>query len=430
MSSPPVSAPADADVLIVGAGPAGLALACALGVAGLRIRLIEQQTLDALEAPADDGREIALTHRARRIMTELGMWARLPVESISPLRQARVLDGDSPTGLCLEASPGAGEQALGWLVPNHRIRRAAFEAAMACPGVQLEAGARVVSLARGAPLATVGLEDGRAWRAPLVVAADSRFSQTRRLAGIGASMRDFGRTVIVGPLAHALPHEGIALECFRYGNTLALLPMPGDQASAVVTVASDRAVEWLAMDDATFASRIEQQAQGRLGPMRALGPRHAYPLVAVYAHRFVADRFALVGDAAVGMHPVTAHGYNFGLYGVEALADALLGARRRQADPGSLAVLGAYERTHRRVTAPIYLGTNAIATLFTDDRPPARLLRQAVLSVAEHAPGISGLIKGAIRRQLTGAAQARANPFAQIGLPWASNKPSNSTELR
>ena len=289
-------------MLIVGAGPAGLALAAALSDVGLSALLIEQQPRDVLDKPADDGREIALTHRARRVMAGLGIWQRLPESEVAPLRRAHVLDGDSPAMLRFAAS---GDDALGWLVPNHEIRRAALAEAVARPGVRLLCEARVTALEQDGALARVTLADGRRLAAPLVVAADSRLSQTRRLAGIGASMHDFGRSVVVGRVVHERANEGIALECFRYGNTLALLPMNGSQSSAVITVAADRAAEWLALDDAAFAARIEAQAGGRLGAMRSAGARHHYPLVGVYAHRFVAPRFALIGDAAVGMHPVT-----------------------------------------------------------------------------------------------------------------------------
>ena len=391
------------DLVIVGAGPAGLALAAALADAGLQPLVLEQQDRAALDEPTEDGREIALTHRARRVMQALGIWQALPESGIAPLREARVLDGDAPTTLHF----GPGDDALGWLVPNHLIRRAALAAALQRPAVQLLCNARVTALALDAESATVTLADGSLYAAPLIVAADSRFSQTRRLAGIGAQMHDFGRSVVVGRVAHTVPNHGIAWECFRYGNTLALLPLNGDLTSAVVTVDSSLAAQWLALDDAAFAARVEAQTAGRLGTLRVAGPRHHYPLVGVYAHRFAAPRFALVGDAAVGMHPVTAHGYNFGLYGVEVLARELGRARGRGLDLGALPALQAYEREHRRTTLPVYLGTNAIVSLFTDERALPKLARQAVIQLSERMPLVSHLVKAAITQQLTGAGSTR-----------------------
>ncbi|MBT9455364.1 MAG: 5-demethoxyubiquinol-8 5-hydroxylase UbiM [Burkholderiaceae bacterium] len=397
----------DADVLIIGAGPAGLALASALADASMTVLLLEQASRDSLELPADDGREIAMTHRARRVMETLGLWQQLPPADIAPLREARVIDGGGPSMLRFEPEE-ASDAPLGWLVPNHRIRHAALKAATSRPAVRLLCEARVSALSIVTDRASVRLDDGREFSAALLVAADSRLSQSRRLAGIGAAMHDFGRSVVVGPVAHERDHQGIAWECFRYGNTLALLPMSGRHCSAVVTVPGDQAAEWLALSDAEFAARIAQQAEGRLGAVQATGPRQHYPLVGVYAHRFAAHRFALIGDAAVGMHPVTAHGWNFGLYGVEVLARELRAARAAGRDLGALPALQAFEREHRRTTLPVYLGTNALVSLFSDERALPRRARQLLLTVAERMPPFSGLIKAAIRRQLTGVTRGLA----------------------
>jgi ubiquinone biosynthesis UbiH/UbiF/VisC/COQ6 family hydroxylase len=260
------------------------------------------------------------------------------------------------------------------------------------------------------------LAQGQCLQAPLVVAADSRFSSTRRMAGIGAAMRDFGRSVVVGRVAHSADHQGIARECFHYGNTLALLPLNGGLCSAVITLPADRAPAWLALSDDAFASRIAEQSHGMLGDVRAAGPRHHYPLVGVMAHQFAAPAFALVGDAAVGMHPVTAHGYNLGLYSVQSLARQLRAARCNGRALGSLAVLQPYAEAHRREAMPLYLGTNMVVSLFTDERAPARLARRVVLGMAEHAPGISTLLKAAVARQLTGQAP-KLPAWLQ---PWAA----------
>lgn len=405
MNTTPIQSSTDADVLVVGAGPAGLALACGLADAGLRVLLLEQQARASLDEPAEDGREIALTHRARRVMQVLGLWDRLPASAIAPLREARVLNGDSSAPLCIDA--GSHAEPLGWLVPNHHIRAAALAAALARPQVRLVCDARVVALAHAIAAAQVTLADGRVFRAPLVVAADSRFSSTRRLAGIGASLHDFARSAVLGRVAHAGRNDAIAWECFRHGNTLALLPLNEQLASAVVTVPSDQVPQWMALDDNVFAARVQQQAPASLGAMKAAGPRHVYPLVGVYAHRFTAPRVALIGDAAVGMHPVTAHGWNFGLYGVEVLVRELQAAHRAGRDIGSLAVLEPFEAEHRRTTLPIYLGTNALVSLFTAERGWTRLVRRGVLAVAGHAPVLSDLIKAGITRQLTGVSPAR-----------------------
>ena len=380
--------PEGPQVLICGAGPAGLALACALHDRGLTVRVLEQAEAATLALPADDGREIALTHRSRRLLEALGLWERL--SDIAPLCRASVRSSGTRTPLPF-ASPG---QDLGWLVANHRIRAAAWGAAQQ-RGLDIRCGQTVTGFERRDGVATLTTRSGECHEAPLVVAADSRFSPLRRLAGIGARHHDFGRSALLVPLAHERAHGGVAQECFLAGHTLALLPKTGQRCSAVLTVANAELPRLAAMDDLELALAIEAAAEGRLGAMCVDGARHVYPLVAVWAERFVAPRLALIGDAAVGMHPVTAHGYNLGLYGIEALSRRLDPAR----DPGDLGPLLAFEAEHRRAAGPLYAGTNALVRFFTDDRAPVLALRRAVIDLARHLPPV----RAAITRRLVDA---------------------------
>ncbi|MBQ0959653.1 5-demethoxyubiquinol-8 5-hydroxylase UbiM [Ideonella sp. 4Y11] len=423
----------DTDVLIVGAGPAGLALACALADAGIRSHVLEQAPRDSLVAPPEDGRDIALTHRARRILTQLGLWERLPADDIAPLKAAQVTNGESPMVLPFDGRADGHEQ-LGWLVPNHRIREACFAgASVRADLVTITGDARVTALDRDATGASVTLASGQRLRAPLVIAADSRFSTVRRMAGIGARMLDFGRTAIVARMRHELEHDGTAHECFLHGHTLAMLPMAGRQSSAVWTVTSDGAGALMAAPETEFADKVDAAFGHRLGRLELAGQRHAYPLVAVYAQRFCAERFALIGDAAVGMHPVTAHGYNFGLYGIEVLAAGLAQARAEGRDLGDARALQAYADEHRRVTLPIYLGTNLVVKLFTTDTAPAQLAREAIVRVTNWVPPI----KSAVTRQLTGDrlktpwGDLKAPPLPQLpALPKLPKLPPLSDLLR
>jgi ubiquinone biosynthesis UbiH/UbiF/VisC/COQ6 family hydroxylase len=410
------------EVLVVGAGPAGLSLAVALASDGIDVVVVEKASRTSLAAPAVDGRDIALTHRAVDILDRLGCWQQYTSEDIAPIRRARVLNGLSPAGLNFDVG-GTGKDELGYLVPNHVIRRAAYTAATAQPRVTLIDGVSVDEVEIGAQAADARLSDGRTLRARLLIAADSRFSPTRRRLGIGAEMQDFGRTVIVCRMQLERPHDGIATECFHYGHTLAVLPLNGNLASIVVTVGTDRAEAMMRMDGPDFDALVTGYFGARLGQMRLEGDRHAYPLVAVYAHRFSGHRCALLGDAAVGMHPVTAHGFNFGLYGIETLRGIVADARAAHRDIGDATLLRQYDRRHRRATRPIYVGTNMLVGLFTDDRVPTRLLRSGVLRVAEHLPplkaGISRLLTGTgptARQQM----EARCRPVSAAATANAS----------
>ena len=367
------------DIVIIGAGPAGLCFARSLAGSGLRIALVERQEEAALMAPADDGREIAITHHSQRLLRELGLWQRLHEEEIGTLRDALVLDGDDRDGLVFHHDE-AGKPQLGWLLSNHAIRRAAYAEVMTLPEVERITGARVGSVRSGADGAEVDLDNGDTLRAQLVVAADSRFSETRRAMGIAAGMHDFGKTMLVLRMQHDVPHEQVAWEWFGVGQTLALLPLHDPHTSSVVlTLPPQQMQALLALDDAALEVAMAERFQQRLGSMRVVGPRCVYPLVGVYANRFVDERFALIGDAAVGMHPVTAHGFNFGLLGQDTLARELRAALAAGQPLWEQAPLRRYERQHRRATRPLYLATQMLADLYTDDRRPARALRKLAL---------------------------------------------------
>ena len=381
------------DVVVVGAGPAGLSLARSLAGSGLSLALVEPQPLAALAEPAFDGREIALTHASRQIMRSMGLWQRIDPAQISPLRSAKVMNGSSPFALGF-AAQGEGVDELGWLIPNHLIRRAAWEAVQEQAGLELIDGRSATAIDAGDAYSTVTLSDGSSLGARLVVAADSRFSATRRMMGIGAQMRDFGKSMLVCRMQCERPHEHAAWEWFGYERTLAMLPLPGNQASAVITMPQQQLQHLLALDDADFGRTVSGYFERRLGAMTPVGTRHAYPLVGVYAHRFVGKRYALIGDAAVGMHPVTAHGFNFGLQSQQRLARLLLDAARGGGDIGADSLLASYQRGHCLATRPLYEATNAIAGLYNDSRLPARLLRGAALRAAQGVVPFRKLIAG------------------------------------
>lgn len=370
------------DVVVVGAGPAGLCFVRALAGSGLRVAVVEQQPRATLAEAAFDGREIALTHASRKILERLGLWARLDAREISPLRDAKVLDGSSPFALTFAAGQKAGGD-LGWLVPNHLIRRAAWDSVQGQAGLQILDQCSVRAVVPGPLHSEVTLADGRRLQARLVVAADSRFSSTRRMLGIGARMHDFGKSMLVCRMQVEVPHQHTAWEWFGHGRTLALLPLNGNQASAVITLPPRQVEALLAQDPVRFGERVSAFFEHRLGAMTPVARAIAYPLVGVYANAFVGERCALIGDAAVGMHPVTAHGFNLGLQSQQRLAAVVRRAAERGADIAAPAGLAGYERGHRLASRPLYEATNAIATLYTDDRLPARLLRRAGLRVAQ-----------------------------------------------
>ena len=377
------STAADYDIIIVGAGPAGLSFARSLAGTGLKIAVVEKLSTDVLTNPPMDGRDIALTHFSVKLLKELDVWRRLPGDSISMIKEARVVNGTSPYFLHFDHRD-TNKDTLGFLVSNHLIRKAVFEALDGFSNVTLISGVEVTAAMTNDAGGCVHLSNGKTLEGSLVIAADSRFSATRRNIGISASMQDFGRVAVVCQMEHEKPHNDIAFECFHYGQTLAILPLTGNKSSIVITLPAGLSEEVMEMDETVFNNEIQRRFDNRLGKMNLVGKLYAYPLVAVYANKFVTTRFALIGDAAVGMHPVTAHGFNLGLRSAHTLAAEIKTSLNRGGDIGSNELLERYQTKHRRASLPLYLATNAIVGLYTNEILPARILRKTMLRLGNH----------------------------------------------
>ncbi len=383
------------DVAVVGGGPVGLTLARALDRLGLQVTVFESSSKGDAKDPKPDGREIALTHASRAILESLGIWERLPATAISPLVDAAVFDGEATEPMKITHTDG-GRECLGFLVSNQAIKKAAYETVIKDTAVDIEFDVTVESTTATDDGRELTLKDGRRVRARLVVAADSRFSNLRRIAGIGSRMRDYGRSMLLARMSIERDHEHIASEWFGYDRNLALLPLNGSFGSAVITLPHEKAERLAALDEADFNEAVSELYQHRFGQMQVQGERHLYPLIGVWPDRLVDDALVVMGDAAVGMHPVTAHGFNLGLKGVKILAEEL--AKVDAEDIANPARLSAYQRRHRMASLPLYLATSAIVGLYSETSAPAKLLRRTLIRVANNL----WPFRRAVARQLTG----------------------------
>jgi len=366
------------NIIIIGSGPVGLSLAKALSSLDLTICIIDQQTETLLSSPVDDGREVAITHLSKKIMTELGSWELIPSESISLIKEAKVLNGLSPYSLHFSHQE-TDQVTLGHLIPNRLIKEAAYKAIQNLKNVDCITETRVKEFSINDTGTRVTLDSDEIISAEMIVAADGRLSGSRRQMGIPSEVKDFGKTVIVCKMKHENPHNNTAYECFHYGRTLAILPMAGNYCSVVITISSDKATEIMKMTDEDFNQDIQNRFNNRLGEMTVRGEKFSYPLYASHADYFHSERFVLVGDAAVGMHPVTAHGFNLGLRGSYNLANIIRTARDNDRSYYSSDVLKEYNQKHQLITRPLYYGTNVLVDLYNSERVTAKLLRRLAL---------------------------------------------------
>ena len=325
---------------------------------------------------------------------------------MSPLKEAKVFDGDSDSLLNFAANKSSID-ALGYLVPNHLIRNALYTKASKSGNLKIINELSVESVDTSFSGGKVLLSDGQIFESKLIVAADSRFSEIRRKMGIESIMKDFSKVMIITRVSHEKDHNQIALECFNYGHTLALLPLNGNISSVVLTVPTDEADQMLNMDPEKFCKFASEGFNRSLGEMEQIGERFSYPLVGVYAKKFRSTRFALIGDAAIGMHPVTAHGFNLGLRGQDILSKSISKAFDTGRDIGSDDVLREFENKQIHLSRLMYFGTNGVVSLFTNDDVKAKKIRKLVLKFADRFPPIKSLIT----KHLTESKKSNLIPF-------------------
>ena len=381
------------DVVIVGAGPVGLSFARALSATSLNIAIIDRQTSTSLANPGEDGREIALTHLSKKLLTSFGIWQEIDQNEISLIKEAKVINGASPYSLLFNHQD-TSENTLGHLIPNRLIRAAAYKVAKDSKAIKIITGVGVDSFNIDANKAEIKLSNKEIIHCRLMIAADGRLSSSRRSMGIPSEVKDFGKTVIVCKMEHEKPHSNIAYECFHYGRTLAVLPMVGNYSSIVITISSDQADAIMKMKDQTFNQDIQTRFNSRLGCMMIAGKKYSYPLFASHASHFHANRFALIGDASVGMHPVTAHGFNLGLRGSKTLATVIEEALASKLDFASVEILSKYNQKHQRSTRPLYYGTNLLVDLYNSERLTAKVLRRLALRFGNNFWPVKKLIMG------------------------------------
>ncbi len=393
------------DVCVIGAGPVGGALACRLAAGGLSVAVVDRAKLPPMEHPSFDGRAYAIAAGSRGLLEQAGVWPALPLPA-GPIEQIRVSDGKpgrpaSPLFLHFDHRDLSG-QPLGWMVEARSMRVALNACLNTVSGITLHAPAQA-EVTRAPSGATIRLDDGRSFGARLVIAAEGRDSPLRRQAGLVAARWSYPQSGIVCAIAHENPHGNTALEHFLPAGPFAQLPMAageaGEHLSAIVwTDRADAAPRLMALDDAAFTAEVALRLGSHLGAIRLVGRRWIYPLSAMYVHRVTAERLAVVGDAAHGIHPIAGQGLNLGLRDAIALSGLILAAHRAGQDVGAPALLDRYQRARRLDTVSMLLATDGLDRLFSTDNPLVRTARDLGIGAVHRLPRL----KRAFMRQAMG----------------------------
>ncbi|WP_165448095.1 2-octaprenyl-3-methyl-6-methoxy-1,4-benzoquinol hydroxylase [Pseudomonas cedrina] len=380
-----------ADVLIVGAGMVGSALALALQGSGLQVLLLDGSPLSV--APYDrDGafepRVSALSAASQRILERLGVWDGIVARRASPYGQMQVWDG-SGTGQIHFSAASVHAEVLGHIVENRVVQDALLERLHDCD-LGLLANARLEQMRRSGDEWLLTLADGRKLRAPLVVAADGAHSAVRRLTGTATREWDYLHNAIVTSVRTSQPHQRTAWQRFTDTGPLAFLPLvrdgQEDWCSIVWSTTPAESERLMALEDEHFCRELERAFEGRLGTVLSADPRVCVPLRQRHAKRYVAEGLALIGDAAHVIHPLAGQGVNLGFLDAAVLAEVLLAATERGERLADLKVLSRYERRRMPHNLALMAAMEGFERLFQADPLPLRWLRNAGLKMVDQMP--------------------------------------------
>lgn len=378
------------DLIVLGGGLTGLALAAGVGGAGAEVLVVERAPLPELLAAPYDGRVTAVAQGGRRFLGRIGAWDRIAPDA-GPIRDIVVREAFSPIRVHYDHRQ-IGVEPLGFIVENRVLRAALLAHVAALPNVTVAAPARLAGLELGEACVAVDLGERGAATAPLLALCEGRGSDTRERVGIGVRRWAYGQTGIVCTLRHERPHDGLAVERFFPEGPFARLPMTGNRCSIVWALEDGLAADVTALDEAAFLGEVAERFGDDLGDLALEGPRWAYPLGLVLAERYTATRLALVGDAARGIHPIAGQGWNLALRDVASLCELVVDRLRLGLDPGDAAALERYAAWRRFDGMTLVAVTDGINRLFANDLFPVRLAREAGLAAVQRLPGLKRVI--------------------------------------
>lgn len=385
------------DVIIIGAGPNGLALALALAGPQARPRctVLLADTKDIrLPIGADDTRGSAMTRATQNLLNALGCWQGIK-DQAAEMRSIAVTDGQGTLEsrpVLLSFATAEGKSAAAAVLENRVLLAALREAALATPAITICSPVTVEAIEQERGRVQVRFSDGQTVASPLLVGADGRNSLVRRSAGIAVDAHGDKQSALTFSIHHSLPHHGRAEEHFSGTGVIALLPLPGTRMSLVWGASDEEAQTLMALSKAGFEAELNRHIGGHLGTITLDGERQCYPLRRQLARHFTAGRIALVGDAAHAIHPLAGLGLNLGFKDAACLADCILDAMGRGEDWGGAAALARYEKWRRYEVASTSALMEAMSALFVNAPPGAGLIRRAGLQVADRLAPFKALL--------------------------------------
>jgi len=380
------------DVVIIGGGMVGAALACALGDTALKVAVLDHAPA---AAPADhsyDQRVSAITLASQAFFENVGAWDGMARRRVSPVRKMHVWSEGGDGAIHFDAAE-IGEACLAWIIENSVIRNALLERLQHFTNVHYLCPVQVQDIHLAGEAATLTLNDGRRLRTRLLVGADGADSAVRHAAGIETQSFNLDQKSIVATVVTGKPHEQVARQRFLATGPLAFLPLDDPRTCSIVWSAdSARAQQLLALDGVSFIGELQHAFGDTLGKIETIGPRAAFPLALSHAKTYTAARVALIGDAAHTVHPLAGQGVNLGFLDAAALAEVLLDAAAGEKDIGAHLLLRRYERWRKGGNLSMVAVTGGFRYLFGNDLPLVTQLRNVGLELTNSVTPMKNFI--------------------------------------
>jgi 2-octaprenyl-6-methoxyphenol hydroxylase len=373
------------DILICGGGLVGASLALALSQLEFDVALAEAVPFGKIEQPSFDERTTAISNGTQRIFNALGVWP-LIERFATPIKRIHVSEKGRFGFARIEASE-QGLSQLGYVVVNRVMGEALWRRLQAAK-TTIYAPARVTALELIGDRQAVTLDSRESTSARLVIAADGARSVVREAVGVSAFTKDYRQTAVIANIACQKFHNHVAYERFTTEGPIAILPLTDARVGLVWVLATELANDILQLSDADFIERLQAAFGLRLGRFTQVGKRFSYPLSLTQSERHIADRLAIVGNAAQGLHPIAGQGFNLGLRDAACLAEVIADARHENSkvDPGSDEVLRRYAEWRGEDRKGIVKLTDGLVRLFSVNAAPIRTLRNAGMLLFDLSP--------------------------------------------
>jgi 2-octaprenyl-6-methoxyphenol hydroxylase len=388
-----------ADVIIIGGGMIGLAQALTLAAHGITSHVIDRADPAAMLADGFDGRTSAISSSSMKMFEAIGLGAALAGKGC-PIAQIWVSDGLKPGAL--DFVPSEQDGYLGQMFENRLLRRILYKAAGESPHIQLHMPRTILTKQRSEARVTVTLDDETILSAQLLVVAEGRRSETRDEAGLKIAHWQYDHAAMVGAITHEKPHNQIAYEIFYATGPFAILPMldddKGRHRSAIVwSQTRGDAPAYMKLSDRAYAAELEKAMGHMLGKVEIAAPISSYPLGFHHCTTITAQRLALVGDSAHGIHPIAGQGLNLGLRDVATLAEVLTDGMRLGLDFGDAQLLERYGRWRSIDTLMVAMATDSLNRLFSIPGKTASAVRRFGLGLVQRTQPVKGFFMSEAR---------------------------------